>query len=203
MAETTGTAREQVTQLLELAGGGDARASEELLPLVYDELRRLARGQMKKEKGGPSGQTLQATALVHEAYLRLVGDADVKWQNRAHFFGAAARAMRRILVDRARHRGRIKRGGDRERVELGDQGLGVAAPGSGTDLVELDLALARLEADDPRKAEVVMLRYFAGLSIEETAAALSLSPATVKNEWTFARAWLKRELERGTGGTVA
>jgi RNA polymerase sigma factor (TIGR02999 family) len=174
-----------------------------LLPLVYEELRRLARGQMKNERGGPSGQTLQATALVHEAYLRLVGDADVQWQNRAHFFGAAARAMRRILVDRARHRGRRKRGGDWDRVELGDKSMPGAGPGGGTDLVGLDAALARLEAEDSRKAEVVMLRYFAGLSIEETAAALSLSTATVKNEWTFARAWLKRELERaGSMGGV-
>ena len=186
-----------MTQLLELAGQGDSKASEELLPLVYEELRRLARSQMKKEKEGGAGQTLQATALVHEAYMRLVGDGEVKWQNRAHFFGAAARAMRRILVDRARHRGRQKRGGDRDRVVLSDQGL--AAP-AGTDLVELDAALAKLEAEDARKSEVVMLRYFAGLSIEETAAALALSPATVKNEWTFARAWLKRELERGGAG---
>src|ERR1044071_2695047 len=123
--------REQVTQLLELAGQGDSKASEELLPLVYEELRRLARSQMKKEKEGGAGQTLQATALVHEAYMRLVGDGGGKWQSRAHFFGAAARAMRRILVDRARHRGRQKRGGDRDRVVLSDQGL--AAP-AGTDL---------------------------------------------------------------------
>ncbi len=195
MAEAIGRARAQVTQLLELAGSGDSRANEELLPLVYDELRRLARSQLKNE---PTGQTLQATALVHEAYMRLVGDADVRWENRAHFFGAAARAMRRILVDRARHRGRQKRGGDRERVELGDHAAD-SPTGGGTDLVALDGALARLEAEDPRKAEVVMLRYFAGLSIEETASALSLSTATVKNEWAFARAWLKRELEREAG----
>lgn len=201
MAEAPG--RRHVTQLLEMAGAGDARASEELLPLVYDELRRLARGQMKNERGGPGGQTLQATALVHEAYLRLVGDTELRWQNRAHFFGAAARAMRRILVDRARHRGRRKRGGDWERVELGDQSLPGAVAGGGPDLVGLDAALERLEAEDSRKAEVVMLRYFAGLSIEETAAALSLSPATVKNEWMFARAWLKRELERAaTAGSA-
>lgn len=183
--------RMHVTRLLEAAHRGEAGATEELLPLVYEELRRLARGQMRGEAAG--GQTLQATALVHEAYLRLVGDADVQWQNRGHFFGAAARAMRRILVERARSRGRLKRGGDRERVEIDP---GVLEGAGATDLVGLDEALNRLEAEDARKAEVVMLRYFAGLSIEETAAAMGLSPATVKNEWTFARAWLKRELER-------
>jgi RNA polymerase sigma factor (TIGR02999 family) len=195
MSDSTGRARAQVTQLLELAQSGDSRASEELLPLVYDELRRLARSQLKHEPNAGAGQTLQATALVHEAYMRLVGDSNLKWENRAYFFGAAARAMRRILVDRARLRGRQKRGGDRGRVDLAD--FAIESPsGRGTDLVELDAALARLEADEPRKAEVVMLRYFAGLSIEETASALNLSPATVKNEWMFARAWLKRELER-------
>lgn len=188
----------QVTQLLEAAGGGDARASEELLPLVYEELRRLARANMKRES---PGQTLQATALVHEAYVRLVGGAEVRWQGRAHFFGAAARAMRRILVDRARRRGAVKHGGRRERVDLAEEVavVGPEADEPGTDLIELDGALQRLERDDPRKAEVVMLRYFAGLSIEETAAAMAISPATVKNEWAFARAWLKRELERAEG----
>jgi RNA polymerase sigma factor (TIGR02999 family) len=185
--------RLHVTRLLDAANRGEAGATEELLPLVYEELRRLARGQMRGE--APGGQTMQATALVHEAYLRLVGDADVQWENRGHFFGAAARAMRRILVERARSRGRIKRGGDRERVEI-DPGR-LEGSESATDLVGLDEALNRLEAEDARKAEVVMLRYFAGLSIEETGAAMGLSPATVKNEWTFARAWLKRELERG------
>jgi RNA polymerase sigma factor (TIGR02999 family) len=198
MSEEIGRARAQVTQLLELAQAGDSRASEELLPLVYDELRRLARSQLKGEPNGGAGQTLQATALVHEAYMRLVGDANLRWDNRAYFFGAAARAMRRILVDRARLRGRQKRGGDRARVELSDCAADSPA-GTGTDLVELDAALSRLEADEPRKAEVVMLRYFAGLSIEETASALGLSTATVKNEWMFARAWLKRELERAAG----
>ena len=182
----------EVTQLLAAATAGDPKASAELLPVVYEELRRLARGQMKKEA---VGQTLQPTALVHEAYMRLVGDGDVKWENRGHFFGAAARAMRRILVERARHRGRLKRGGGRGRVELGDQALTVEPPPT-TDLISLDEALEKLEARDKRKADVVMLRYFAGLSIEETAAALGVSPATVKNEWTFARAWLHREMEQ-------
>jgi RNA polymerase sigma factor (TIGR02999 family) len=185
----------EVTQLLAAAGDGDAKAAAELLPLVYDELRRLARGRMMRES---PGQTLQPTALVHEAYMRLVGHADVKWDNRGHFFGAAARAMRRILVERARHRGRVKRGGGQKRVELRDEAMAVEPPS--TDLLALDEALSALEAYDKRKCEVVMLRYFAGLTIEETAAALSLSIATIKNEWNFARAWLHRELSRSDGG---
>ena len=194
MAEPARATQDQVTQLLAAAGEGDSRAASDLLPLVYEELRRLARSQMKKEA---SGRTLQATALVHEAYLRLVGVTDLKWENRGHFFGAAARAMRRILVDEARKRGRQKRGGEFDRIEL-DQ-ADAPAPGK-TDLMGLDDALDRLERDDARKAEIVMLRYFAGLSIEETAAALGLSTATVKKEWAFARAWLKRELERSAAG---
>lgn len=186
-------ARHEVTQLLNAAAGGDSRAAEELLPLVYQELRKLAHARMAHE---PAGQTLQPTALVHEAYLRLLGSADVKWDGRGHFFGAAARAMRRILVERARSRNRIKRGGDRKRVEFGDQLEVVSADSEQSDeqLVALDSVLEKLEAYDRRKCDVVMLRYFAGLSIEETAASLGLSPATVKNEWAFARAWLHREI---------
>lgn len=189
--------RAHVTLLLDAAARGESAAAAELLPLVYEQLRRLAQKQMRGES---PGQTLQPTALVHEAYMRLVGDTEVTFANRAHFFASAARAMRNILVDRARSKGRLKRGGDRDRVELTDSGQ----PGERqeTDLVDLDAALSRLEADDSRKAEVVMLRYFAGLSIEETAAALSLSPATVKNEWTVARAWLRRELDRAAEGTA-
>lgn len=179
----------EVTMLLDAAAAGDQRASEELLPLVYDELHRLAEHHMRRE---PAGHTLQPTALVHEAYMRLVGGGDVKWDNRGHFFGAAARAMRRILVERARHRNRIKRGGGRQRVELTDDAMAVEPPT--TDLLNLDVALDALEAYDKRKAEVVMLRYFAGLSIEQTAAALGLSAGTVKNDWTFARAWLHRKI---------
>jgi RNA polymerase sigma factor (TIGR02999 family) len=191
----SGEARTDVTQLLAAVSGGDRKASAELLPLVYEELRKLARSNMKRES---EGQTLQPTALVHEAYMRLVGGADVKWDNRGHFFGAAARAMRRILVERARARGRIKRGGERKRVEMVDEVLAVEP--EATDLLDLDAALERLEKYDARKCEVVMLRYFAGLSIEETAAGMGLSPATVKNEWAFARAWLARELKKELSG---
>jgi RNA polymerase sigma factor (TIGR02999 family) len=183
---------QDVTQLLDAVSAGDSRAAGELLPLVYDQLRKLARARMSREK---AGATLQPTALVHEAYLRLVGDHDVKWENRGHFFAAAARAMRRILVERARHRGRQKRGGGMKRVEIADDALAVEPPSD--DLLALDEVLDRLEQYDPRKSDVVMLRYFAGLTIEETAAALGISPATVKNEWAFARAWLHRELRKG------
>jgi RNA polymerase sigma factor (TIGR02999 family) len=180
-----------VTQLLEAIGSGDGSAADDLLPLVYEELRRLARARISREPA----QTLQATALVHEAYLRLVGPEDQqRWENRGHFFGAAALAMRRILVERARHQQRLKHGGGRQRVDLNED-VAQVNPES-TDLVALDSALNALQKRDPRKAEVVMLRYFAGLSIEETARAMGLSPATVKNEWTIARAWLHRELSR-------
>ncbi|MBC7772393.1 MAG: sigma-70 family RNA polymerase sigma factor [Pyrinomonadaceae bacterium] len=181
----------EVTQLLAAVSGGDSHAAAQLLPLVYDELRKLAKSRMSHEA---SGQTLEPTALVHEAYLRLLGDTNVGWDNRGHFFAAAALAMRRILVERARSRNRIKRGGGKGKVELTDAVLSTEPPSD--DLLALDEALDRLEKYDKRKAEVVMLRYFAGLSIEDTAAALNLSPATVKNEWTFARAWLHREVAK-------
>ncbi len=192
----------EVTQLLEAIDRGDPAAAGDLLPMVYAELRRLAQAQLGREPGGGAQQTLQATELVHEAYLRLVG-ADTgedggKWRGRGHFFAAAARAMRRILVDRARARAAIKRGGDRGRVGLdaaADE-LGSATPvdSGGVDILSLDRALARLEAREPRQAEVVMLRYFAGLTIEQTAAALGVSPATVKADWVYARAWLRRDI---------
>lgn len=190
------TQNNDVTVLLRLASDGDSQAAAELLPLVYDELRRLARAKMSKERDGGAGQTLQPTALVHEAYMRLLGaeGESLRWEGRGHFFGAAARAMRRILVERARARGRVKRGGGAARVALEDDALAVEPPGD--DLLALDEALERLEKRDRRKAEVVMLRFFAGLSIEEIAAAIGVSPATVKNDWTFARAWLHRELAR-------
>ncbi|MBL9150292.1 MAG: sigma-70 family RNA polymerase sigma factor [Phycisphaerae bacterium] len=181
----------QVTRLLEEAGKGNRFASDELLPLVYDELRRLAARRIEREA---PGQTLQATALVHEAYLRLVGDGSPTWDNKGHFFGAAAQAMRRILVERARRVGSAKRGGGRDRVPLTD--LEVAAIDDAVDFVALDDALRRMEREDARAAQIVMLRFFAGLEIEETAATLGLSASTVKREWTCARAWLYDELRR-------
>jgi RNA polymerase sigma factor (TIGR02999 family) len=170
---------------------GAPGTTDDMLPEVYDELRKLARARLAREKR--SNQTLQPTALVHEAYLRVAGDRpQQRWDRRGHFFAAAALAMRRILVERARHYQRIKHGSASERVEL-DSAIMRIDPAL-TDLVAVDEALTRLEQTDPRKAQIVSLRYFAGLSIEETAGALDLSPATVKNEWTFARAWLYRAL---------
>ena len=164
----------------------ESGSSAELLPQVYDELRRLARSRIAQE---PAGLTLQPTALVHEAYLRLAGDgSDRRWDRRGHFFAAAAIAMRRILVERARHYRRIKHGGAQQRVELDSESPALAPVLP--DVLAIDQALTRLEQIDPTKAKIVLLRYFAGLTIEETAAAIELSPATVKNEWAFARAWL-------------
>jgi RNA polymerase sigma factor (TIGR02999 family) len=195
--EQSGDGRRQlseVTRLLEEAGKGSRLASEELLPLVYDELRMLAARRLGREA---PGQTLQATALVHEAYLRLVGDGTPTWENRAHFFGAAALAMRRILVERARRSQSAKHGGRRERVSLTD--LDVAAVENSVDFVALDRALQRMEREDGRSAQIVMLRFFAGLSVEETANALGMSASTVKREWSCARAWLFDELATDMG----
>lgn len=169
---------------------GGPGTSGEMLPEVYDELRKLARARLARER--QPHQTLQPTALVHEAYLRVAADEHARWDRRGHFFAAAALAMRRILVERARYYQRIKHGRDEDRVDL-DSGIMRADPAL-TDLVAVDEALTRLEQTDPRKARIVSLRYFAGLSVEETAAALDLSEATVKNEWKFARAWLHRAL---------
>jgi RNA polymerase sigma factor (TIGR02999 family) len=172
------------------ADGGPGRSSE-LLPHMYDELRKLAHARMRSE---PAGHTLQTTALVHEAYLRVAGGANEKqWDRRGHFFGAAALAMRRILVERARYYQRERHGAGQRRVDL-ESNVPDDGPGFG-DLVAIDQALTRLEVIDPRKAKVVTLRYFAGLSVEETAAALDVSTATVKNEWAFARRWLYRALQ--------
>jgi RNA polymerase sigma factor (TIGR02999 family) len=165
--------------------GGDA--AERLLPLIYDELRKLAASKLALEK---PGQTLQATALVHEAYLRLVDTKQVRhWNSRGHFFGAAAEAMRRILVETARRKGRGRHGGGRRRVDLGD-GCSLAEPPPDDDLQELDDALRRLEAEQPEAATVVKLRYFAGLTAEQAAAALGISLRTANRHWAFARAWL-------------
>jgi RNA polymerase sigma factor (TIGR02999 family) len=178
-----------VAQLVESARRGDEQALSALMPLVYDELRRLAASYMRRER---PGQTLQATALVHDAYIRLMQDSKLSWQNRSHFFGIAARSMRQILVERARARRAVKRGGSRIRVTL-DAGL-LATEAPAIDLEALDEALTRLEALDPELARVVEVRFFGGLSIDEAAETLDVSPATVKRRWTVAKAWLAREL---------
>ena len=185
-----------VATMVDNARKGDEQALAALLPLVYDELRRLAARYMRRER---PGQTLQATALVHDAYLRLLRDSHLSWQNRAHFFGIAARSMRQILIERARTRGAAKRGGSRIRVTF-DPGLIAAAQAPELDLEALDEALTRLAALDAELARVVEVRFFGGLSIEETAEALNISPATVKRRWTLAKAWLAREL-RGKNTT--
>ena len=179
----------RATLLIRQINEGNRQAASELLPLVYDELRRLARARLAREK---PGQTLQPTALVHEAYLRLVEGADPGWQGKRHFFAAAAEAMRRILIERARRRAAEKHGGGAERVTLEDVAADEeVAPET---LLAIDQALERLEKVDRQMAEVVKLRYFAGLSVEETAESLELSPRTVNRHWTGARAWLLREL---------
>ncbi len=185
-----------VTHILSAMKEGDPKAAEQLLPLVYDELRRLAAQRMARES---SGQTLQATALVHEAYLRLVDTTQVQhWNSRGHFFAAAAEAMRRILVERARHKRSLKAGGDRHRQEM----LDFEAPDAGqnVDLLALNEALEKLEQQDKRKAEVVKLRYFAGLTIEEAALALEISTSTADSDWAYARCWLRLEMEGIEGG---
>lgn len=179
-----------VTLLLGAAAAGDRKAAADLLPLVYDELRRLAAARLADE---PSGNTLQPTALVHEAYLRLVGAPDGDhWSHRGHFYAAAAEAIRRILVEHARRKKRVKHGGERQRLSLDVAESMVQAPSE--DLTALDEALTRLTAHDPLKAEVVKLRFFAGLNMPEIAQALGLSLATVERYWTYARLWLYAEL---------
>ena len=177
--------------LVDRATRGDAPALEALMPLVYAELRRLAAHYLKGER---PGQTLQPTALVHEAYLKLLKDRPERWQNRAHFSAIAAHAMRQILIERARARDALKRGGGQPRVTF-DEGLPAAAPEHPVDMLALDAALDRLAALDAGQARIVELRYFGGLSIEETAEAMQISPATVKRHWAAARAWLAKELE--------
>jgi len=191
-----GHAAPAVTQLLARARSGDRLATDELFPIVYEELRRIAGRLLRDDSRTP---TLQPTALVNEAYLRLVGPIDPQapedratWENRAHFFGAAALAIRRILTDHARDRDRLKRGGGRDRVPL-HEGL-VIAPESDVDILGLDEALDRLAALDAQKAQIVSLRFFAGLTVDQTALALGISPSTVARDWQFARVWLSREL---------
>jgi len=180
----------EFTQTLQRSRHGDRAALDELLPAVYDEMRRLAGGYLRRER---SGHTLQATALAHEAFLRLVGQREVAWQDRAHFMGLAAQAMRRILADYARRRKADKRGDDPARVTL--DRIELAAPEDDVDADDLDAALEKLAALDERQARLVELRFFGGLTIDETADVLGISPATVKRDWTLARAWLHRELK--------
>jgi len=178
-------------RLLTQIVAGDAQAASRLLPLVYDELRRLAASYMRRER---PGQTLQATALVHEAYVRLVRPGDQPWHGRTHFLAIAALSMRQVLVDRARRRGAAKRGGGEQRITLDESLLPAPAPDAGVDLVALDAALTDLAALDPQQARIVELRYFGGLTVEETAEIVGVSPATVKRHWTLARAFLKKAL---------
>lgn len=178
----------EVTRLLMAIKQGDTHASGELLPVVYEELRRLARSRMAQER---TEHTLQATALVHEAYLRLIGEEDARWDGRGHFFAAAAEAMRRILIEHARRKNALKNGGQREKVELDDDLPPIASPCDNVDdLLALDEALERLAAEDPSKAELVKLLYFAGFNLEEAAAAQGISRTTAYRHWLFARAWL-------------
>jgi RNA polymerase sigma factor (TIGR02999 family) len=185
----------RVTSLLNEAGAGDAGASADLLPLVYRELRALADRRMRQER---PDQTLQATALVHEAYLRLVDGSRMQvWENRWHFFAAAAESMRRILVDNARRRRRLKHGGERHRIDLDQAGLAVSGPTfPSDDLVALDEALSALAGQHPEKAQLVKLRYFGGLTLEETARAVGISLSTADRHWAYARAWLYRHMSQ-------
>jgi RNA polymerase sigma factor (TIGR02999 family) len=178
-----------ITHLLKEWNAGDAQALERLTPLVYEELRQQATRYLRRER---PGHTLQTTALIHEAYLRLVDAKDVQWEGRAHFFAIAANLMRRILVDHARRRGADKRGGSQIRLTL-DETVAIS-DGSDVDLLAIDEALERLAAIDPQQARVVELRFFSGLTVDETAAALAVSPKTVKRDWSVARAWLRREI---------
>ncbi len=180
-----------VPKLLEAIEGGDRQAAAELLPLVYHELRQLAARRMAQE---PGGHTLQPTALVHEAWIKLSGGKQDHWDGRAHFFGAAAEAMRRILVDRARRKSAIRHGGGQSRVEFDDS---LAAPDDDSRLVAISESLDKFAQSHPQKAELVKLRYFVGMTIEESAESLQISITTAKRDWSFAKAWLHRELSDG------
>jgi RNA polymerase sigma factor (TIGR02999 family) len=185
----------EVTHVLSAIEGGDTRAAEQLLPLVYHELRRLAGQMMARES---PGQTLVATALVHEAYLRLVDTATAQhWNSRGHFFAAAAEAMRRILVESARYKRSLKAGGDRHRLDMAD--IEPAAPEPSVDLLALDEVLQKLETHNKRMAELIKLRFFAGLTTAQAAQVLGISPSTADNDWAYARCWLRLELGAGRG----
>ncbi|MDA8017286.1 MAG: ECF-type sigma factor [Thermoanaerobaculia bacterium] len=189
----------EVTAILERTAK-DLKPAEELLPLLYDELRVLARARLARER---PGQTLQPTALVHEAWVRLVGRGDPGWNSKAHFFGAAALAMRRILVEQARRKARIRHGGEQRRMDVDavelEPALAIAPPAA--DVLAVDAALRKLEIEDPRKAKIVDLRWFAGLTVPETAEVLGVSVGTVERDWRFIRTWLRSELDEGSGWT--
>jgi RNA polymerase sigma factor (TIGR02999 family) len=187
-----GAAPEAVTQLLVEWQNGSQKALDRLIPLVYEELRTIAGRYLSRES--PS-HTLQSTALVHEAYFKLIGQRRVQWQNRAHFFGIAAQMMRRILVDHARHQHRDKRGGPAPKLSL-DEAIAMAEPEADVDLLALDEALTALAQIDPRGARIIELRFFSALTIDETAEVLDISPGTVKRDWSAARAWLYREMRQ-------
>jgi len=180
---------QNITQLLEKWGNGNKEVLDELLPIVYDELRRQAARYLRRER---VGHTLQTTALIHEAYIRLVDQRNVRWQNRAHFFGIASQLMRRILVDHARTKKRVKRGGSDVRVSLAE--AIVTTKAKDLDVLALDEALDKLATIDNQQARIVELRFFSGLTVEETSEVLSISPATVKRDWSMAKAWLHREI---------
>jgi RNA polymerase sigma factor (TIGR02999 family) len=188
----TASSSKEVTQLLLDCRDGNKEALDRLMPLVYDELRRLAKSYMRRER---PDNTLQPAALVNEAYLRLIDQRDVRWQNRAHFFGIAAQLMRRILVDRARSHHAVKRGGDGERVPLNEAVIS-APTRPDVDLISLDDALAKLTEIDPQQSRIVELKFFGGLTVEEIAEILKISPATVKRDWSLAKAWLHREIRK-------
>lgn len=174
-----------ITQVLQAIGRGDGRASEELLPLVYEELRKLAAARIAQEL---PGQTLQATAIVHEAWLRLVGDGHRTWQNRAHFFGAAAEAMRRILIENARRKAAVKRGGGQIRLDI--EGLELSAATPDEKILLINEALEKLDAEDPDKARIVVMKFFAGMTNQEIARNLGVTERTIERQWAFARAWI-------------
>jgi RNA polymerase sigma factor (TIGR02999 family) len=193
---TNSSPQERITDLLADWSNGDQAALDRLMPVVYDELRRLARHYMRNER---AGQTLQTTALVHEAYLRLANYKEINWQERTHFFAVAAQVMRRVLVEHARARKRVKRGGNAQAISLDEGTISLASTSSASadhllDMVALDEAMTRLEAFDSRKAKVVEMRFFAGMENEEIAAVLDISVNTVMRDWNFAEAWLRREL---------
>jgi RNA polymerase sigma factor (TIGR02999 family) len=183
----------EITRILNSSNGRDCPA-EELLPLVYSELRDLASARMARES---SGQTLQATALVHEAWMRIAGPAGQRWENRGHFFAAAAEAMRRILIENARRKSRLKRGGGQIRVEL--EGLELAAASPDEQVLLLDEALAKLQAQDPQKARIVVMKFFGGMPGREIAEVLGVTERTVERQWAFAKAWLLSEIRKAAG----